>query len=75
MIETSYALMLRNLSNDYYQNKIGFEEYRGQRKIILDKIDAEFNASQANLEVAVNQDRQAKFMQTISFYQNSDVEK
>ena len=75
MIETSYSLMLRNLSNDYYQNKIGFEEYRSQRKIILDKIDVEFNAGQAKLEVAVNRDRQEKFMQTIAFYQNRDVKK
>lgn len=75
MIETSYSLMLRNLANDYYQNKIKFDEYRSQRKLILDKIDLEFNGDRPKITVTVNQDQQSEFMQTIAFFQNSDVEK
>ena len=75
MIEASYSQMLRNLSNDYYQNKIEFEEYRNRRKMILDKIDVEFNGDKPKIEVIVNQDQKSEFMQTIAFYQNSDVEK
>ena len=48
--ETSYPKLLRKLSNDYYQKNIGIEEYRVQRKILLDKIDAQFNAEQINAE-------------------------
>jgi hypothetical protein len=75
LIETSYSLMLRNLSNDYYQNRIEFEDYRNRRKIILDKIDLEFNGDKPRIEVIVNQDQKSEFMQTIAFYKNSDVEK
>jgi len=43
MSDTSYSAMLRKLSKKYYQSHIGFDEYRFQRKIILDKIDEVFN--------------------------------
>ena len=74
MTETSYALMLRKLSNDYYRNRIGFDIYRIERKILLDKIDTEFNGEQA--KAAANENKsQSAFMQTIAFYQNSNVDK
>jgi hypothetical protein len=75
LIEASYSQMLGDLSNDYYQNRIEFEEYRNRRKMILDKIDVEFNGDKPEIEVIVNQDQKSEFMQTIAFYQNSDVEK
>lgn len=48
--ETDCPKLLRKLSNDYYQKNIGIEEYRDQRKILLDKIDAQFNAEQVNAD-------------------------
>ena len=75
MIESSYSRMLRNLSNDYYQNRIEFEDYRNRRKMILDKIDVEFNGDQPGVEVTVDQDQKSEFMQTVAFYQDGDVEK
>ena len=38
-----YSVMLRNLCREYYQGHIEFSEYRTQRKVILDKMDKEFN--------------------------------
>ena len=43
MSDSNFSALLRNLSSDYYHNRIGFEEYRAQRKVILDNIDEEFN--------------------------------
>ena len=55
--ETSYPKQLRKLSNDYYQKNIGIEEYRVQRKILLDKIDAQFNADQVNAEAEASENQ------------------
>lgn len=76
MSENSFSLMLRNLSNDYYHNHISFEDYRIQRKIILDKIDEEFNGTQpVMIKQADNCEQETSiFMQTISFMKNSDVD-
>jgi len=54
--EANYVLVLRKLSSDYYLNRIEFEEYRVQRKKLLDKIDAKFNGGQPNSESLKNQD-------------------
>jgi len=67
--------MLRNLSNDYYYNHIGFEDYRVQRKIILDKIDEEFNGRQPEELESEADEKTSIFMQTISFFKNTDVDK
>ncbi len=42
--DISLAAALRMLAKDYYQNHIQMPEYRMKRKVILDKIDIEFNA-------------------------------
>ena len=75
MSEASYSLMLRNLSSDYYHNHIGFDEYRSQRKIILDKIDRELNGAQsADDEEEDVSDVNPLFMQTIGFFKNTDID-
>jgi len=43
MIDTEYLTEIRELSEDYYRNHIGFERYRTERKIVLDKIDERYN--------------------------------
>ena len=40
--------MLRILSSDFYHNRIDLDEYRAQRKIILDKIEKEFNGGETS---------------------------
>jgi len=75
MIDSSYSSLLRKLSNDYYHNHIGFEEYRAQRKIILDKIDEELNGETRDEDSAQADEPASQFMQTISFFKNTDAEK
>ena len=75
MSEASYSLMLRNLSSDYYNNRIGFDEYRSQRKVILDKIDKELNGTQAAEDDQEDiSDVNPLFMQTIGFLKNKDID-
>ena len=57
MNDTSYPTLLRKLSNEYYQENIGIEGYRVQRKILLDKIDAQFNADQINAEAEASENQ------------------
>ena len=82
MPDISYSAKLRDLSKDYYQNHIKFDEYRSQRKIIIDKIDEEFNGYKPqNIEDNnLNEDELEKtgessvFMKTIAFFKNNDVD-
>jgi len=43
MNEIKYCSLLRDLSNDYANQRISFEQYRAERKILLWKIDEEYN--------------------------------
>ncbi len=72
MSEANYSTMLRSLSKDYYQNHIGFEEYRLQRKIILDKIDEEFNGYKSHDLQADEAEKLSLSMNTIAFFEGND---
>lgn len=77
MSEKSYSQMLRNLANEYYEDHIGFEEYRAQRKTIIDRIDEEFNGTAASPGQSdgvsdAEDDKASLFMQTVSFFRNRD---
>ncbi|MCP4492612.1 MAG: hypothetical protein GY820_35690 [Gammaproteobacteria bacterium] len=75
MDESSYTLMLRNLTNDYFHNHIGFDEYRSQRKLILDKVDKEVNGtSAAEDDQEDTSDINPLLMQTIGLFKNKDIE-
>lgn len=80
MSDISYSAKLRELSKDYYQNHIRFDEYRSQRKLIIDKIDEEFNARKTNdsekqPETDESADQESSvFMKTIAFFKNNDVD-
>ncbi len=76
MSDISYSAKLRDLSKEYYQNHIRLDEYRIQRKIILDKIDEEFNGRKVEevQEESVDADQSSVFMKTIAFFKNSDVD-
>lgn len=41
-----YGEQLENLAKNYYQHHITFEDYRAQRKLVLDEMDAEINGRQ-----------------------------
>jgi hypothetical protein len=72
MDDKSISSVLRDLSSDYYQNLIGFEEYRKQRKLILDNIDLQINGKQSPEVEDEDTGKSALFMQTIAFLQNQD---
>ena len=74
MTDTSHSLELRKLSNDYYHNHIGFDEYRMQRRLILDRIDREMNGKSAPETAPDDADKNSKFMQTIGFMRNTDID-
>jgi len=82
MSDISYSAKLRELSKDYYQNHIRLDEYRSQRKLIIDKIDEEFNGRKIELNQldtsSINTDQSVDdssvFMKTIAFFKNSDVD-
>ncbi len=74
MSDTNLSAMLRNLSREYYQKRISFEDYRAQRKIILDKIDEEFNGQHATETQADNSATSSIFIRAINFFKNTDVE-
>lgn len=74
MTGTSFSAMLRNLSKEYYQSHIGFDEYRAQRKIILDKIDEEFNGRKSLEQATDKSEDSSLFMSTIAFFKGSDID-
>ncbi len=47
-IET-LAMQLRKLSADYYQQLLSLQEYRQQRKLILDEVDLKINLAVKNV--------------------------
>ncbi|MFL0802508.1 MAG: hypothetical protein K6L81_02240 [Agarilytica sp.] len=39
----SFSALIKMLSNDYYNHRISFSDYRAQRRDLLNKIDFAFN--------------------------------
>ncbi len=82
MSDISYSAKLRDLSKDYYQNHIRLDEYRSSRKLIIDKIDEEFNGRKIEAaafdpaagDIDDTSDDSSVFMKTIAFFKNSDVD-
>lgn len=78
MIEQSYSAQLRELSKNYYQSHLGYEEYRSLRKEVLDKIDEEFNGRKPTHESDDGSDESSSdssiLMKTIAFFKNTDIE-
>ena len=74
MSDESFPAMLRNLSKAYYQNRIGFEEYRNQGKIILNKIDEEFNGHNLTYVQKDHTEDSSILMKTIAFFKNTDID-
>jgi len=78
MSDISYSAKLRDLSKEYYQNHIRLDEYRSLRKLVLDKIDEEFNGKKPEvMSVELDNksvDDSSVFMKTIAFFKNNDVD-
>ena len=76
MNDTNFSVALRNLADEYYSQEISMEEYRRQRTILLDKIDAEFNGRKiATLTEEQNTTTDASFfMKTVAFFKNKNVD-
>lgn len=73
MTELLNFAMIRELSNDYYQQRMTKEEYRKLRKELLDKIDKELNCIEsADHEAESDQGFVDKLM---SYFKHSDEEK
>ena len=63
MNEENEYKKLRQLCNFYYQRQIGFDTYRSQRKLILDKIEDELNRTTDAGNSPVITHRKSKFEQ------------
>lgn len=75
MNDLSYSAMVRNLCSDYYNLKITKNDYRNQRKMLLDKIDEEYNGRKMKPSTEDNKDSdQSIFVKTIAFFKNKDID-
>ena len=81
MSDLSYSAMLRNLAADYYYQRLSRDDYRAQRRQLLQKIDEEFNGQknfnmEDEAEPALQDDDadQSIFMKTIAFFKNRDLD-
>jgi len=43
--EQSFSTALRNLAWEYYNHRLEFQDYRAQRRRMLDEIDREYNGA------------------------------
>ncbi len=43
MSDTRYSEMLSRLVQEYFYDHIDFDEYRSQRRMLLDKVDKDYN--------------------------------
>ena len=71
MNETRLSAQLRHLSSDYYHNRLSFEQYRAQRKIILNKIDEEFNGQHLTETQADKSGASSFLMRTIKLFKKN----
>lgn len=78
MSELSYSARLRDLSKNYYQSHLGYEEYRSLRKEVLDKIDEEFNGrkplSEPEQGAEAESGDSSLLMKTVAFFKNKDID-
>lgn len=73
MTELLNFAMIRELSNDYYQQRITKEEYRQLRKELLDRIDKEINYIEP--EDHGLESEQGFVDKLMSYFKNSNEEK
>ena len=79
MSDLSYSALIRDLSKHYYYRQIARQDYRHQRRELLERIDEEYNGrNNSNIEdleqPATQQHDQSMLMKTIAFFKNKDVD-
>lgn len=73
MNDSNYSVILRNLSSDYYHGHIDFNNYRIQRKTLLDKIDEELNGVSIVDSRLGENNKGEDFLKTIAYFKNTDI--
>lgn len=73
MTELPNFVRIRELSNDYYQQRMTKEEYRSLRKTLLDKIDIELNCIESTGDGDASDEGFVDKL--MSYFKNSDEEK
>ena len=71
MNDGSLSAQVRHLASDYYHQRISFEQYRSQRKIILNRMDEELNGQQLTETQADNSGTSSFFMRTIKLFKKN----
>ena len=74
MAEMTYSTVLRNLADDYFNQRLSRQEYRARRKAIFEEIDREYNGHHKSGDVEPESD-QSRFMHTIAFFKNRGIDK
>jgi len=71
MSELSCTAKLSELSDEHYNQQISFEEYREQRRKILDELDAELNV--VEVDSARNSTRTSLLSKAVAFFKNNGL--
>ena len=72
MTDFIYSDAIRELADDYYNQRLTLEEYREQRKTLLDKIDEEYNGIVIVTEED-NQQDSGLFSKAVAFFSNKSM--
>jgi hypothetical protein len=77
MSDFNYSVVLRDLSEEYYSQRISKQEYRDRRTQLLNKIDAEYNGRKFEQPETDGDTRvmdDSFFMKTVAFFKNKNVD-
>jgi hypothetical protein len=77
MSDFNYSVVLRDLTEEYYSQRISKEEYRARRTQLLDKIDAEYNGRKSVIsetDIKTMETDESFFMKTVAFFKNKNVD-
>lgn len=67
MQSRSFSAMLQELSSNYYNHLISFQDFRGKRREILDQIDAYYNGADTDAPEPRPQGDEDPYSSTLSF--------
>ncbi len=74
MSDINLSSVLRNLSDNYYNQILSRGEYLQERKKILDKIDEEYNGRTIEVKTDADDTEDPGLMQTVSFMRDETFE-
>ena len=72
MSEISCSARIRELSDEHYNQQISFADYRQQRREILDQLDEELNAADA--ESSEDSTKVSLLGKAVAFFRNDTLE-